>query len=179
MKPTQAILRQRLDELLAIRLDGATFFDVRRYVAEKEAAGEPPWTIPDGGRPVSERTLWRYLEQTDKMIAQTCREGRKRLIRLHVAQRKNIYAKAVAQGDMRSALAVLRDLAELQGLYDRNEATGKGAPIVLKITEVIVGRDAPAALLGDIVEQVVTRDSISSPRAPDPAASGPDAIPQI
>ena len=118
MKPTQAILRQRIDEILEIRLCGATTNDCRRYVAEKEAAGEQPWTIPDGGRPVSERTLWRYIEQSEKLMAESCRESRKRLLRRHLAQRKSLFAKAVNQGDLRTALSVLRDEAELQGLYD-------------------------------------------------------------
>jgi hypothetical protein len=117
MKPTQATIRQRIDEILSIRLDGAQFFDVRRYVAEKEAAGEPPWTIPEAGRPVSERTLWRYIERTDKLIAESCRGSRKRLLRRHLAQRRNRYAKAVSQGDIRAALAVLTDEAKLIGLY--------------------------------------------------------------
>jgi len=133
MKPTQATIRQRVEELLAIRLDGAQFVDVRQYVAEKEAAGEPPWSIPEGGKPVSERTLWRYLARTDQLIAESCREGGKKLLRRHVAQRKNLFAKAVSQGDVRAALSVLKDEAELRGLYPAKgvEVTGKdGAPLV-------------------------------------------------
>src|SRR5579885_249780 len=118
MKPTKATLQKRLEEILEIRLCGATFFDARRYVAEKEAAAEEPWTIPEGGRPVSERTLWRYIEQTDKMIAQTCRESRKRLLRRHLAQRRNLFAKCVNMGDMRAALACLDSEAKLTGLFD-------------------------------------------------------------
>ena len=57
MKPTQATIRQRVEELLSIRLEGATFVDARRYVAEKEAEGVAPWTIPEGGKPVSERIV--------------------------------------------------------------------------------------------------------------------------
>jgi len=180
MKPTKATLQKRLEEILEIRLSGATFFDARRYLAEKEAAGEEPWTIPDGGRPVSERTLWRYLQQVDRMIAQTCREGRKRRIRLHIARRHNLYAKSVAQGDMRAALAVLRDLAELQGDYPskKTELTGKaGGPIVLNITEEVTGKEAPVAL-DAIVEEVVTHDP-SSASPDDPPPSGPESVPVI
>jgi hypothetical protein len=92
--------------------------DLRRYAAEKEDAKEEPWTIPDGGRPVSERTLWRYIQQTDKMIAETCRESRKRLFRRHMASRRALYAKALNQGDVRAALACLDSEAKLAGLFD-------------------------------------------------------------
>ena len=68
MKPTQATIRQRVEELLAIRLDGAQFWDVRQYVSEKQAAAEPPWTIPEGGRPLCDRTLWRYLARVDRTL---------------------------------------------------------------------------------------------------------------
>src|SRR5262245_52936844 len=98
MKATQATIRQRVEEILSIRLAGAQYVDVRQYVAEKEAEAAPPWTIPEGGRPLSERTLWRYIEQADRRMAESGREGRKRLFRRHLAQRRHLYGLAVSQG---------------------------------------------------------------------------------
>jgi hypothetical protein len=161
MRATQTTIRQRVEELLSIRLEGATIVDVRRYVADKEAAGEPPWTIPEGGKPVSERTLWRYLRQTDRLIDESLRESRKRLLHRHLAQRRHLYAAAFQQGDVKTALSVLKDEAELRGLYPakKAEVTGKdGGPVVLNITEEIVGLIPPADL-SNIVEEVVTHDS--------------------
>jgi hypothetical protein len=183
MKPTQAILRQRLDEVYAIRVDGATIHDVRRYVAEKEAAGEQPWTIPDGGRPVSERTLWRYIQQTDRMMDEVSRESRKRMRRRHLAQRRNLYAKALAQGDIKAALSVLRDEAELLNLYParKTQVTGKGGgPVVLHVTEEIIGQKPQAALDG-IVEEIVTNDrsNADSRSADGETPPGPETIPSI
>jgi hypothetical protein len=184
MKPTQATIRQRVEELLSIRLEGATFLDARRYVAEKEGEGVTPWTIPEGGKPVSERTLWRYLQQTDKLLAQTCRESRKRLLRRHLAQRRHLYAAAYQQGDIKTALSVLKDEAELRGLYPAKgiHVTGKGgAPIVLEIKEEIVFLgSAPPTALANIVEEVVTHDDGSSkPLATDhPPAPGAAGLPE-
>jgi hypothetical protein len=135
MKPTKATLQKRLEEILEIRLCGATFFDARRYVAEKEAASEEPWTVPEGGKPVSERTLWRYIQMTDKMIAETCREGRKRLLRRHLAQRRNLFAKCVNMGDMRAALACLQDEARLVNLYD-DEVTRQIEELKKQLAEI-------------------------------------------
>jgi hypothetical protein len=118
MKATQATIRQRVEELLAIRLDGAQFWDLWQYAAEKQAAGEAPWAIPAGGKPISQRTLWRYIAQTDRLIAQSCREGRKKLLRRHLAQRRNLYAKCVSAGDYRAALAAADSEVKLLGLYD-------------------------------------------------------------
>lgn len=140
MKPTQAIIRQRVEEILSIRLDGAQFCDVRQYVAEKQAAGEPPWTIPEGGKPMSERTLWRYIAKTDKLIAESCQESRKKLLNRHLAQRKHLYARAVNSGDIRAALSVLRDEAELRGLYPAKgiKVGGPdGEPLLPAVEEIV------------------------------------------
>ena len=117
MRATNPIIRQRIEDILRVRLDGAEGWDVRRYVAEQEAAGEPPWTIPEGGKPLSERQIRNYVAAADKLVDESCRQSRKRLLRRHQAQRRQLYARAVSKGDERTALAVLRDLAELQNLY--------------------------------------------------------------
>src|SRR5262249_47926914 len=69
------------------------------------------------GKPLSDGQLWRYIRRADQMIAESCRASRRKLLRRHLAQRRNLYAKAVSAGDYRTALAVVRDEAELQGLY--------------------------------------------------------------
>src|SRR5262249_11963027 len=128
MKATNAIIGQRVEEIHAIRLDGAQFVDIRQYAAEKCAAGEPPWAEEKDSPPPSERTLWRYLARTDQLIAQSCQEGRRKLFRRHLAQRRNLYAKALSQGDVRAALSCLRDEAELQRLYDLPPGDAPAAP---------------------------------------------------
>jgi hypothetical protein len=117
MKATKAQIRLRIDEILRIRLDGAEFWDVCEYVREKEKEAGTPWTVPEGGKPLSEGTLCRYIGRADKLITESCQASRKKLLRRHLAQRRNLYAKAVSAGDFRTALAAARDEAELQGLY--------------------------------------------------------------
>src|SRR4051812_14045209 len=98
MKPTKALIQQRVEDVLQIRLDGATFVQVWRYVADKEAANEPPWAVPEGGAPLSRRSIERYIQRADKLMAETTREGRMRAIRRHLAQRQNLYARSVNAG---------------------------------------------------------------------------------
>jgi hypothetical protein len=117
MRATNPIHQRRVEDILQIRLDGARHWDVRRYVAEKEAAGEPPWKLEDGGKPLSERQIRRYIDQADARIADSCRSSRRRLMRNHVAYRHSLYARAVTKADERTALAVLDSLAKLQGLF--------------------------------------------------------------
>ncbi len=117
MKATNAQIQQRVEEVLRIRLDGAEFWDVREYAREKEQEAGSAWTVPEGGKPLSDGQLWRYIARADKLIAESCRASRKKLLRRHLAQRRNLFAKAVSAGDYRTALAAARDEAELQGLY--------------------------------------------------------------
>jgi hypothetical protein len=117
MKANKATIRARVDDVLRIRLDGAEFPDIRQYVAEREADGAPPWTIPDGGKPLSQRQLWRYVALSDRLLKESALTNRRKRLRLHFARRKNLFARAVATGQINVALAVLKDLAELEGFY--------------------------------------------------------------
>ncbi|HEX5273161.1 MAG TPA: hypothetical protein VFW33_21845 [Gemmataceae bacterium] len=117
MKATKAQVEARVTELLRIRLDGAEFWDIREYVREKEQEDGSLWRLAEDQKPLSDSQLWRYLARVNQAIAQSSRASRKKLIRQHQAQRRALYAKAVAQGDIRAALACKRDEAELLGLY--------------------------------------------------------------
>jgi hypothetical protein len=108
-KATKARILQRVEEVLRIRLDGAEFWDLREYAREKEKEVGSAWELPKDGKPLTDPTLWRYIRQADKLISESCRSSRKKLLRNHLAQRRNLYAKA--------ALAIKKDEAELLDLY--------------------------------------------------------------
>jgi hypothetical protein len=116
-KPTKAQVELRTLEILRIRLDGAEIWDVREYVREKEQEQGSVWELPPDAKPMSDSQLWRYLARADKLIAESCRASRKKLFRRHLTQRRNLYAKALSQGDVRAALACVADEAKLLGLY--------------------------------------------------------------
>ena len=116
MRETDPILEQRIEEILDIRLDGAKEWDVRRYVAEKEAVGEPPWKLPDGGNPLSQRQIRNYIREADRRIAKSTQGTRQRRIARHIAFREKLYARAVNKGDERTALAILDSLAKVLDL---------------------------------------------------------------
>ena len=111
--------------MLRIRLDGAEFHDVVQYASEKA------WNV-------GERQLWNYIAASDKLLAARREKDRDRLLARHVAQRRALYARSVNAADYRTALAVAKDEAELEGLYPaiKREVTGAaGGPIETK-TEV-------------------------------------------
>jgi hypothetical protein len=104
MKATKAEISRRVEEVLRLRLDGAEFHDVVQYAAEQ-------------GWNVRERQLWNYVRASDKLLARRLEKDRDKLLARHVAQRRALYARAVHAADYRTALAVARDEAALQGLY--------------------------------------------------------------
>jgi hypothetical protein len=117
MKASKATTRARIEDIARVIIGGAVPFQIGPYVAEMEAKGEPPWTIPPDGKPLSRRQIRRYIRWAERLMAQACRTDTEKLLREHIARRLNLYSRAINKGDDRTALAVLQDLAKLQGLY--------------------------------------------------------------
>src|SRR5260370_23929180 len=110
-KASKATVARRVEELLRIRLDGAEFWDVREYAREKEQEKGSAWETPEGGKPLSDGTLWRYIARADRLVTQSCRASPPRLLRHHMAQRRHPYAQAVPSGDYPPPPAGLPDPA--------------------------------------------------------------------
>lgn len=108
---------QRITDLLRIRLDGAEWWDVVEFVRMREAEPGNAWSVPDGGIPLSEGMMRKLLARADKMVQTSHVRSRRILVRRHLAQRRNLYAKAVLSSEYRVALACLQDEAQLLGLY--------------------------------------------------------------
>ena len=142
VKPTKAQVLLRTEEILRIRLDGAEIWDVREYVREKEREKGSLWELAEGEKPMSDSQLWRYIAKSDGLIALSCRASRKKLLRRHLAQRRNILAKALSQGDLRAALAAADSEARLLDLFPDRDSAPPAAPGVV----IIGGVDADAAL---------------------------------
>jgi hypothetical protein len=103
-KSTQATVLRRVNEVLKLIVIGAEFEAIRQF-----ADGQ--------GWQVSERQLRRYQESAYVQLAQTTQRNRKQLLGRHLMQRRALYAQALKDKDLRTALRVLRDEASLEGLY--------------------------------------------------------------
>jgi hypothetical protein len=96
----------RVDEVLKLLTVGAQQGDIKRY------ADQHGWGI-------SERQIRRYVSDAHEQFAKLARADREKLLGRHIAQRGSLYAKAVKDGDLRTALLIAKDEAKLQGLYPR------------------------------------------------------------
>jgi hypothetical protein len=116
-KADKALAARRVTELYRIRLDGAEWLDVVEYVREKQAEPGSAWHLEGGATPLSDGMIRKYQQRADALLERSHEKSRKKLLRRHLAKRRNLYAKATLAGDVRAALACLRDEAELLGLY--------------------------------------------------------------
>lgn len=167
-RATKTQVELRVAEILAIRLDGAEFWDCREFVRERESAREneanapSPWLLADGAKPLSDGQIRRYITQSDSLIAASCRAQGKKLLQLHLAQRRNMYSKAMAQGDVRAALACKRDEAQLLDLYPAQ-----------KVKAEVAGKDgAPLINIDTMVAACIKAEELAhARRGPDPGAT--------
>lgn len=132
----------RIQEILQIKLDGAQAWDIFQYVSDKEDKDEPPWVMAADRKHMTERNIRNYMAKADERIKEECQQDNEAAIRRHLAQRRNLYAKAVSQGDVGVALSVLRDEATLQGLYPATKTESKiTGGLALEVAEEIVDSD--------------------------------------
>jgi len=110
MKATKAVIRQRVEQVMVIRLAGAEFPDIRQYAAETDIETGRPWNVSD-------RQLWRYIEAADALLDEYLEKDRNKLFNRQIGQRRMLFARAIKAGDWRTALAIAKDESELFGLY--------------------------------------------------------------
>jgi hypothetical protein len=150
-RATNAELATRVEEVLHARLNGAEFHDLQALAREKG------WGGADG---LSDRQLWRYVKAADRLIEERFEKDREKLFRRHVFQRRALYARTLQDGDYRTGLAILKDEADLHGLYPpkRTELTGKdGGPLETVSATVEMSEDERAAAVAALFARVGRR----------------------
>jgi hypothetical protein len=108
MTATKAEIQKRVEEIADLRLLGATSTNIRHYAVEQ-------------GWGVSERNVYRYMTEADKLIARSVDKNRSKLLAFHHASRRALYARCMAVSDYGTAARVLKDEAELLALYPAKE----------------------------------------------------------
>jgi hypothetical protein len=151
---------------------------VREYVREKEAEAGSAWHVAYGEKPLSDAMIRKYQEKADRVVWRSHENSRKKLLRRHLAQRRNLYAKAVSQGDVRAALACVRDEALLLGLYPPAKIAPTSPDGEHQYQPGNLTPDSVAALVGDIASRLglagAGPDQPGHPQPPGPAPAGGD-----
>jgi hypothetical protein len=192
VRPTKEQVQARVDEILGIWLDGAQSWDFVQYVRDKEREEGSLWYVTEGHEPLSYCQIRRYVMKAEARIAATCKANREKLFRQHLVQRRHLYAKALSQGDIRTALAVKDSEAKLLtqwGVFpeaeaDKTKRTAAGS-IVLNVVEQLVVRQEPPTLplvIEEAREHVNGHGSADRNAGPAPdgaAASRPAGLPPV
>lgn len=128
-KSAKATVRRRVQELLRLILAGGEFPDIEQYAT-------------DHGWDVSKRQLHRYQDAAYQQLVAISQRAEEELFGRHIVQRRALYSRALKKQDLKTALAVLRDEAALQGLYPPAkiaQTDTKGRDIVPKeVVELVV-----------------------------------------
>jgi hypothetical protein len=175
-KPSDGELAIRVQTVLTMRLNGAELHDLRAHALEQ-------------GWNVSDRTIRRYIDRADDLMIEGFEADREKLLKRHVTQRRNLYARALNDGDNRTALAVLKDEGELIGLYLKRELTPFEALMAsvppskqARIAAILLEADSPPVHGGGIAplgderqgQQAADAGRVDAPVGPD---AGPVAGP--
>lgn len=111
-------LEQRIDQLLRIVLDGAVDHDIREYVREMTSSTKPEDTAVWGNQPLTYSQIRRYMVQViakRNEIANLYQPHQEALAE-NIAIRRSLFAKALQQGDTRTALACINSEADFRGI---------------------------------------------------------------
>jgi hypothetical protein len=136
---SDVVARKRAEEVVRVMIDGAIkSLDIVEYVRQRETQNEPgnPWFLQPDQKPLTPKAIRRYIDAAERTIAEMVEDDLDKIMARHLAQRRGLFQKAVSQGDIRAALAVLQDEAHLLGIYPakRTEVTGaNGGPISLAV----------------------------------------------
>lgn len=122
VKSDKTTILKRVQEVLRLLLAGGEFDDIRQYASTQ-------------GWGVSDRQLRRYQERAYRKLAGATTRDHKQLLGRHLMQRRALYARAIKGNDFRGALAVLKDEAALEGLYDRTEEPEVASPTEKSIVD--------------------------------------------
>lgn len=120
----RAEVRARVDEIYRLLVQKATFRDVAEYAREQ-------------GWGVSPSQLRRYQTLALKMIAHEGKRQRKGFFARHVATLNFAVGRAFQTGDIRTAHALLRDLAELHSAYPEKDNGGYSGEEMLEAVKSI------------------------------------------
>ena len=135
-RSTEAEVESRVSQVLGLLVSGAGFMEIQHYSAQKG------WNLSD--RPLKE-----YMSRATNLLAEHEEEDRKLLVALHQARRNRLYALALQAHEYRTALEILKDSAEMEGLYPPKGITAeigvtrRGAPMSDEELDTILNGQQP------------------------------------
>ena len=137
-KACAAEVERRVNRVIDLLLGGAGYADITQ-VASSE------------GWPLGERHMREYMRRASDILKEQNKKDREEVLSLHLARRERLYAMCLNNGELKTALDVLKDLAEVQGLYPPKATVAtsnvnvrqQGAPMSDAELDAILGGQQP------------------------------------
>jgi len=104
------------------RADKPLFYDRVRTVQEWLLIGKPVSDIIMNiaqNWNIGERQAHRYIREARKLFIEQNKAKSDEKLAFHISVRTSLYAKALHDKDIKTALAIMKDTAELEGLYTK------------------------------------------------------------
>ncbi len=95
---SKSTIRHRVQEVLRLTLAGAEFPEIRQHATQQ-------------GWEVSDRQIRRYMEAAYRHFSKMTIRDVEQLLGRHIMQRRSLFARALKNNDLRTALAILQDEA--------------------------------------------------------------------
>jgi hypothetical protein len=153
--------RQRVRDIIKLRLAGAELDEILQF------AKENAWGV---GR----RAVQYLMQAADRQLARRFNRDTKAMVAQHATMRMQIYRTALADGDGKLALSVLKDLDALLGLYAAKgvrieDMTSTSTPTPLSKQEVRDLRDMALRKLGLLDSGTTIAPPTNGHTPPDPS----------
>lgn len=150
-KASDAAIELRVQAVLQLILDGAQYWNIQQYAAEKQAAGEAPWNRGPNQKLLSERQLREYMARAGERIIAAAKETGANALETHISMRHSLYARALEAGELHTALMILSDLAKLTDLYPapKKQDININSGLRMEFVEVLVDDPGGAPDAGD------------------------------
>jgi len=132
---TDDLQRRRIMAVLSIILDGAQPHDIVDFVRQQEQADKPdPLWQASGAEPLTDEQIADLARQADQMIADAA-PGKPPEVARHLAMRRSLFARCVADGQLATANRVLDGIAALEGVAmdGKTDKNDRKARLLLEI----------------------------------------------
>jgi hypothetical protein len=153
--------RKRVKEIVRLRLAGAELDEILAFAKQND------WEV---GR----RAIQRLMQAADRVLAKRFNRDTRAMVAQHATMRMAIYRNALADGDGKLALSVLKDLDALLGLYAAKgvrieDMTSASTPAPLSKAEVRDLRDMALRKLGLLDTGTTISPPMNGHTPPDPS----------
>lgn len=107
-KITKSELQSRISAIFVMRLDGRNGREIVQHAATER------WGVRD-------RQIYNYIQKADRLIETGQQKTRDQILEKTRKRLERLYAKSIADADLRLARLVLKDIREFEGLDAKND----------------------------------------------------------